>query len=99
MGTGRAHPTPRTRMDSGRGDGARAIQASALQALGPRLLDVHGAAAYLSVSAWTIREMVAAGRLRRVLIPGAKNGHNLRKVLLDRQDLDHFIEAWKEPVP
>jgi len=62
----------------------------------PRLLDLKGAAAYLGVSPWTVRDLEAAGSLRRVRIPLA-NGKELRKLAFDRQDLDRLIEAWKDP--
>lgn len=94
-GTCRAHPAPRTRVDSGDSRGALARQASALLAVGPRLLNVRGAGEYLGVSGWTIRDLIAAGKLRRVLIPGA-NGRDLRRVLLDRADLDALIDRWKD---
>lgn len=60
-----------------------------------RLLDLEGAARYLSLSPWTIRDLIANGTLSRVrvLLP---NGSELRKVLLDREDLDRLIESWKE---
>src|SRR5713101_5715743 len=54
-------------------------------ALAPRLLDLHGAAQYLSVSEWTIRELKAAGVLPRVRMP-LPNGGELRKLLFDVQD-------------
>jgi hypothetical protein len=60
-----------------------------------RLLDLDGAAAYLAVSGWTVRDLEAAGVLRRVRVPLPKGGE-LRKLLFDRADLDHLIEAWKE---
>lgn len=63
--------------------------------LSPRLLDVAGSAAYMSVSPRSIRALVARGRLPRVLVPGA-NGQDMRRVLVDRLDLDRLIEAWKE---
>lgn len=62
----------------------------------PRLLDLAGAAGYLSVSPWTIRDLVANGTLCRVRVP-LPNGGELRKVLIDRKDLDALIECWKEP--
>lgn len=94
VGTGWAHPIPRTRVNSGRGDGARAYEAPAL----PRLLDVRGAAAYLGVSTWTLRELVSRGVLPRVRVPLPASGE-LRKVLLDREDLDRLVEAWKDAAP
>lgn len=64
----------------------------------PRLLDLAGAAAYLCVSTWTVRDLEAAGILPRVRVPLANQGE-LRKLLFDRTDLDKAIEAWKERSP
>lgn len=61
-------------------------------ALNARLLDVPGAAAYLSISVWSVRDLLASGALARVRIA------TLRRVLLDRQDLDRLIGTWKERV-
>ena len=59
----------------------------------PRLLDLEAAAAYLGVSPWTVRDLEAAGTLKRVSIPvGSKD---LRKLLFDRVDLDELIQHWK----
>lgn len=84
-----------SRIRSGDSRGALASDASAL--LAPRLLDVRRAAAYLGLGVWTVRDLVATGVLPRVIVP-RRNGNDLRKVLLDRQDLDGLIERWKEPV-
>jgi hypothetical protein len=61
----------------------------------PRLVDLAGAAGYLSVSTWTIREWAAKGWLSRVrfLMP---DGHEVRKLLFDKRDLDALIERSKE---
>ncbi len=67
----------------------------AVTAIAPRLLDLEGSAAYLGVSAWTVRDLEAAGTLHRVRIPLPNNGE-LRKLLFDREDLDRLIEAWKD---
>ena len=64
--------------------------------ISPRLLDLKAAAAYLGVSSWTIRDLEANGTLRRVSIPLGP-GRDLRKLLFDRQDLDHLVETWKAP--
>lgn len=56
--------------------------------LQPRLLDYKTAAAYLSLSYWSIRELVLDG-----VIPHLKFG---KKVLIDRRDLDDWIESRKE---
>ncbi len=61
----------------------------------PRLLDLDATAGYLGVSVWTVRDLEAAGTLRRVRLPLA-NGGELRKLLFDRADLDRLIEAWKD---
>jgi len=61
----------------------------------PRLLDLRATAAYLGVSEWTVRDLDAAGVLRRIRVPLA-NGGELRKLLFDRTDLDQLIEAWKD---
>ena len=37
--------------------------------LWPRLLDLGSTAAYLGVSSWTVRDLEAAGELRRARIP------------------------------
>ena len=89
-------------------EGAQASQASAppvapvfmraaegtVPGLCPRLLDLGATAAYLSVSPWTVRDLEAAGALRRVRVPGARGGE-LRRLLFDRRDLDQLVEAWK----
>jgi hypothetical protein len=61
----------------------------------PRLLDVDGAAAYLAVSAWTIRDLDAGGHLPRVRLP-LPGGKELRRLLYDRTDLDRLIERSKD---
>ena len=63
--------------------------------ISPRLLDLEGTAQYLGVSPWTVRDLEAAGVLRRVRIPLANSGE-LRKLLFDREDLDHLISLWKD---
>ena len=69
--------------------------------LAPRLLNVQQAADYLSVSFWTMRDYVLAGFVPTVQLPalrareGARQKPSLRRVLIDRADLDAFIEARK----
>jgi hypothetical protein len=88
---------PGTRVNGGLEGGALASPASAPAVLPilPRLLDLRATALYLSVSGWTVRDIEAAGTLRRVRLPLAHGGE-LRKLLFDRQDLDRLIEAWKD---
>ena len=64
---------------------------------GPRLLDLAGAAAYLGVSTWTIRDWAAAGIVRRVRLPGSANSQTgaLHRVLFDVRDLDRLVEISK----
>ena len=64
----------------------------------PRLLDVEGAAAYLSVSSWTVRDLHAAGKLSRVRLPLAGD-RECRRLLFDRVDLDRLVERSKESAP
>lgn len=62
----------------------------------PRLLGLGATAFYLGdVSPWTVRDLEAAGVLKRVRIP-LPNGGELRKLLFDREDLDRLVESWKE---
>ena len=53
-----------------------------------RLLSLRDAAVYLSVSHWTLREMIWRGDL-----PSVRVG---RRILIDREDLDRFIERCKQ---
>jgi len=54
-----------------------------------RLLGLKEAAAELGLSVWTLRDLIGAGRLKAVQPPG------VRRIFLDRRDLDRAIEAWK----
>jgi predicted site-specific integrase-resolvase len=63
----------------------------------PRLLSLQDSAEYLSVSQWTVRQWVAAGVLRPVILPAVerrrRRREGLRRVLLDRAALDALVEA------
>ena len=61
----------------------------------PRLLDIEAASAYLAVSGWTLRDLVSSGTIPRVRVP-LPGGGELRRVLVDREDLDRLIAVWKE---
>ena len=76
------------------GPNGRALVCQASAPLSPRLLDLNAAASYLSVSAWTVRDLEARGILRRVRVP-LPNGGELRKVLFDRMELDTLVDQWK----
>jgi hypothetical protein len=80
--------SPRTRANSGLAAGAQDRESCV-----PRLLGVGQAAVYLSLSPWTIRDLVASGQLRPVRLNVA--GRELRRLLLDRQDLDHIADAGR----
>lgn len=54
-----------------------------------RLLSIRDAASELGVSAWTLRDLIAGGKLRAVQPPG------VRRIWIDRKDLDRAIESWK----
>lgn len=54
-----------------------------------RLLGLREAAAELGMSVWTLRDLVGSGSLRAVQPPG------VRRILIDRKDLDRAIESWK----
>jgi hypothetical protein len=79
-----------------RAEQRRETRAAQLAAIAPRLLDLECSARYTGLSGWTLRDLEAAGILRRVRIPTA-NGGELRKLLCARDDLDRLIESWKDP--
>lgn len=54
-----------------------------------RLFSLKEAAFYLGRGLYGVRELIWAGRL-----PVVRDG---RKMFLDREDLDHYIESRKEP--
>ena len=89
--------TPRTREESGVAPRAQALGATARPPSpdGARLLDVAGAARYLSVSVWCVKDLLRAGRLPRVRLPLAGD-RGVRRLLVDRADLDRLIESSKE---
>ncbi len=55
-----------------------------------RLLDLKAAEEYSGISAWTLRDLIASGQLPAVRPP------RLRRVWIDRADLDRAIADWKE---
>lgn len=66
-----------------------------------RLLNMRQAAAYLGCSFWTARDYVLQGLIPVVDMPplrareGDRARRTLRRVLIDRADLDAFIESRK----
>lgn len=71
------------------------------EAIRPRLLNMRQAAAYLGCSFWTARDYVLQGLIPVVDMPplrprpGDRQRKTLRRVLVDRADLDAFIESRK----
>jgi hypothetical protein len=67
----------------------------------PRLLSLRQMASYLGCSYWTARDWVLAGVVPAVELPplrpreGERPRRTLRRVLVDREDLDRLIEARK----
>ena len=59
-------------------------------ALPPRLLGLKDGARYLSISTWSVRALIAAGRLQPVPL-------GLKKILLDVRELDALIDAARRP--
>jgi excisionase family DNA binding protein len=57
---------------------------------GGRLLDLKEAETYSGISAWTLRELIASGDLPAVRPP------RLRRLWIDRADLDKAIAQWKD---
>ncbi len=80
--------------------GSRA-RSSGFPAVSPRLLSLQQAADYLGCSYWTVRDWVLAGLVPVIELPplrpreGERARKTLRRVLVDREDLDTFIEARK----
>jgi hypothetical protein len=71
-----------------------AVVPAVVPAGAPRLFAVEAAGAYLGCSSWVIRDLIAAGELPRVTLP-APGGRALRRLLVDRADLDALIARSK----
>jgi len=89
---GNAEPKPMSRNSSEAG--APALRAGVHDSL-PRLLDLQKASEYLSMNIWTIRKLIDKGTLTRVSIP-LPHGAQLKRVYLDRHDLDRLIDRWRD---
>ena len=78
---------------------ALAVEAvSGLTAPEPRLLDLRAGAKYLGISYWSLRDLVLAGHVPAVRLPcpRARDGRIMRRMLVDRRDLDALIERSRE---
>ena len=84
-------------IDSGVTDG------EASDGVGPRLLNRRQSARYLGCSFWRVRDYILHGLIPVVDLPplrareGARQRTTLRRVLVDRADLDTFIASRKRP--
>jgi hypothetical protein len=80
-----------------------AESSQARDTIAPRLLNMRQAAAYLGCSFWTARDYILQGLIPVVDLPplrardGDRQRKTLRRVLVDRADLDAFIESRKRP--
>jgi len=72
------------------GPTAREARHRANQSAAARLLDLKAAERYSGISAWTLRDLIASGELPAVRPP------RLRRIWIDRADLDRAIAIWKE---
>jgi hypothetical protein len=81
------------------------------QSFAPRLLDLKAASAYSGLTYWCLRDLLNSGVIPKVTVPcpyarvkvGGKlvrvpvdDGTTMRRILVDRKDLDEFIERYKE---
>src|SRR5262249_26073332 len=59
-----------------------------------RLLDLRTGAKYLGISYWSLRDLVINGHVPAVRLPcpRTRNGRIMRRLLVDRRDLDALIE-------
>lgn len=77
------------------------LESTSTESITPRLLNMRQAAAYLGCSFWTVRDYVLQGLIPVVDMPplrareGDRQRKTLRRVLIDRVDLDAFIESRK----
>lgn len=76
---------PETRSSGGLGGSATDTKSGVLQS---RLLSYEAASHYLSLSYWSVRDLVLKGE-----VPHIKFG---KRILIDRDDLDEWIESRKE---
>lgn len=58
----------------------------------PRLLPLKGAAKWLGLSIWALRERIWAGQIPVIRFPGG------RKMFIDVKDLETFIEQNKSTI-
>lgn len=71
------------------------VQVASVAPIAPRLLDLHGGALYIGLRERKLRELIVTGVIPRVRIPDSGHGE-VRKVLIDREDLDRLVVTWRE---
>jgi hypothetical protein len=68
---------------------------------------VYQAAAYLNLSFWTVREFINDGSIPTVRLPRPRTERmrrrqpvtdTVRRLLIDKADLDALVERWKERI-
>jgi hypothetical protein len=64
----------------------------------PRVLNLREGAKYLGISYWSLRDLVIGGHVPVVRLPCPRsgNGRIMRRLLVDRRDLDALIERSRE---
>jgi len=83
-------------------DAASQARAAGSPTLSPRLVNMRQGAVILGCSFWTFRDYVLQGLIPVVELPplrareGERPKKTLRRVLIDIEDLDRFIEARKQ---
>lgn len=61
-----------------------------------RLLSLEEAAEYAAVSYWTMRDFVIHGFIAYIQLPDPNlKKKNFRRILIDKKDLDAFIESYR----
>ena len=73
-------------------DGGAATAGQEAMGFGTRYLDVHGAAAYLQVSRWTLYKLVERRRIPFIPIQPAEDGEAKRAIVrFDARALDRWM--------
>ena len=83
-------PTDEPRDQSNRAPNGTGERRAVHRSHSGRLLDLREAELYSGISAWTLRDLIASGELPAVRPP------HLRRLWLDRADLDKAIAEWKD---
>ena len=92
------HGSTAVQTDISVGNGSKGVRDPQTVIPAARLLNLRSAGIYLGLSYWTIRDLVFSGLIPTVKIPcpRAVHGRSIRRILVDRNDLDRLIEQNKE---